>query len=481
MAKSRIFLYFCVFFVAGILADSLFFISLPARLGILISGIFLISVFWRSKKAVLAGFCLVFLVFGIWRHSLAESEIVPPPEGRLTFKGTVCKEPDIRPDKLQLVLETEKVKGKVLVVTDRYPEYEYGNELEVSGSLRVPVELPDFNYRDYLAKDGIYSVSYYPEIELLKERDKGIEIFLYGKLLDFKEKLRESLYSNFSPPQSSVLGAMVLGDKRRMPDELKEKLNLAGVRHITAVSGLHVAVLAGLLMAFFSKLRLGGKAAFYSTVSALAFFVLMTGAHPSAVRAGIMGGLFLWARYLGRSAASSRAVVLAASLMLLFNPLLLELDVGFQLSFLAVMGIIYFFSFFKKLVRSDILALTLSAQVFTLPVLIYNFGYFSLVAPLSNILIVPLLPFVLGLGFLSGLAGILWDFLGRIFSWPAWLLLSYLTEVVDFFSGIPLASLTFENVHWVFLPVSYSLLGFLAWKLRSKQKLKNMVEWNNER
>jgi len=204
----------------------------------------------------------------------------------------------------------------------------------------------------------------------------------------------------------------------------------------------------------------------------------MTGLQPSAIRAGIMGGLFLLAQHLGRLSTSSRAIVFAGALMLAQNPLLLRLDVGFQLSFLAILGIIYLSAIFRDWLKfipwlqaRSILAMTFSAYLFTLPILIYNFGYFSLVAPITNILILPLLPFIMGLGFIFGLSGIIFQPLGWILSWPAWLLLTYLTKVVDVLSSFSWSAYTLE-ISWIWLPISYLILGLITWRLNESQKLK---------
>ncbi|PIS17524.1 MAG: hypothetical protein COT59_00255 [Candidatus Nealsonbacteria bacterium CG09_land_8_20_14_0_10_42_14] len=129
--------------------------------------------------------------------------------------------------------------------------------------------------------------------------------------------------------------------------------------------------------------------------------------------------------------------------------------------------------FFRKVpdiiqLRS-ILAMTLSAQVFTLPILIYNFGYVSLIAPLVNILIIPLLPFIMILGFLAGIAGMIFQPLGWIMSWPVWALLTYLTKVVDWFSQIPLAFIILE-ISWVWLIAAYLILGGLVWRLNQTNR-----------
>ena len=500
MTPSRIFLYFCLAFIGGIFLNSFFPISQLIMLGFLILGLILISVLWRYKKLVVIGFCVLFLVLGIWRHQGLELSIMNNELRKfndsgenITLVGIVATEPDIREKSIKLTLDNliiEKketgsilplIGGQVLVTTWRYPEYKYGDRLKITGKLENPPIFNEFNYKDYLKKEGIYSITSWPKIELLvREIPRNFFVRGYAKILQFKERLRKSIYQNLSPPQSSILGAMILGDKRKLTDNLKEKLNIAGLRHITAISGLHVTILTSILMTILIGLGLWRQQAFWFSIILIALFIIMTGLQSSAVRAGIMGGLFLLGQYLGRMSVSSRAVVFAAALMLIQNPLLLKLDVGFQLSFLAMMGIIYLMPIFQDWLRKiptvfqlrSILAMTLSAQVFTLPILIYNFGYLSLVAPITNVLIVPLLPFVMLSGFIFGLAGIIFQPLGWILSWPAWGLLTYLTELVDWFSGFPLAYLTIENIHWIWLIILYLILGFITWRLQEARKLK---------
>jgi len=495
MTPSKIFLSFCLSFVGGIFISSMLnflpgsrtYLLLPG----LISGLILISVFSKYKKLVVAGFCLLFLMAGIWRHQQVELRIMNDKlrryndrEQNVTLIGIVSGEPDIREKSIKLTIETEslndeKIKGKLLAATWRYPEYKYGDKLKITGRLETPLEFEDFNYKDYLAKDGIYSVMDWPEIELLeKEKYRGLTSAIYAQILSFKDGLRESIYQNLSPPQSSILGALILGDKKGISEELKQKLNVAGVRHITAVSGLHVAILTSILMILLIGLGFWRQQAFYFSVLIVTLFIVMTGLQPSAIRAGIMGVLFLFAQYLGKMNTSSRTIIFAATLMLAQNPLLLKLDVGFQLSFLAMLGIIYFLPVFQGFLKKipnflqlrNLLAMTLSAQIFTLPILIYNFGYLSLVSPVTNILIVPLLPYVMGLGFIFGIAGIICHFLGWIFSLPVWLLLIYLIKTIDFFSQ-SWASKSLE-ISWIWLPISYLILGLITWRLQESQKLK---------
>ncbi len=438
-------------------------------------------------------FCFVFLILGIWRYQVIElriknNELIEynDSDEEIVLIGRVAKEPDVRETNTKLTIETRfpignRVSARILVTVSRYPGYKYGDELKITGKLQTPPVFEDFNYKDYLIKDGIYSVVYYPEVELLNRGEyKNFISAAYAEILFFKDKLRQSIYRSLSPPQSSILGAMLLGDKNRMSQDLKEKLNIAGVRHITAVSGMHVVILSSILMSLLLWLGFWRGQAFYISIIIIFLFITMTGFQASGVRAGIMGGLFLLGQKIGRKSVSSRSIVMAAGTMLVINPLLLFHDVGFQLSFLATMGIIYLSSAFKKWLRfipqklirlKEIIAMTFAAQIFTLPILVYNFGRISLVAPLTNVLILPFVYWIMIFGFIFGLAGILWQPLGMIFSLPCWFLLTYLIKIVDFFFRGGWAAKTFENVRWLWLIISYLILGFFVWYLNKKERL----------
>ncbi len=489
MTPSKIFYFFCLSFIGGIFLSSFFKISQLIILSFLTLGILLILACWRYKKLVIVGFSLLFLVLGIWRHNIEELRIKNDElrkfndlDQKITLIGIVSTEPEMREKSQKLTVKTTQVLagdssslifGKVLITTNRYPEYHYGDKLKIFGKLKTPLEdIEGFNYKDYLKKDGIYSVMDWPKIEII-EKNKGS--FVYAKILKFKNKLREVIYQNLSPPQSSILGAMILGDKKQISEDLNQKLNVTGVRHITAVSGLHVTIVTSILMTILIGLGFWRHQAFYFSIILIVLFIIITGLQPSAVRAGIMGGLFLLAQYLGRMNVSSRTIVFAAVIMLAQNPLLLKLDVGFQLSFLAMLGIIYLLPIFQIWLRKipnhfqlrSILAITLSAQVFTLPILIYNFGYVSFIAPITNILIVPGLYWIILFGFIFAFLGAIWQPLGWIFSFPVWFLLTYLIKIVDFFSGFPFAFKSLE-ISWFWLIVFYLILSLIIWRLQEK-------------
>jgi len=477
MTPSKIFFYFCLSFLGGVFLSSLFDITQISLLFISLISILLISVLWRHKKIVIVGFCLLFLLLGIVRHQAFKDKVLSLPiEEEISFVGVVVSEPDIRENNIKLTLgEIDDIEEKILITVSKYPGYQYGDKLKVKGLLSLPVSFEDFNYPDYLAKDGIYYLSYNPEIELL-ESNKGN--FIFSNIFKIKNKFREVISENFSISRSSILSAVILGDKRQLTEELKNKLNLAGVRHLTAISGMHVAILTSILMSFLIGLGLWRKQAFWITLIIISLFIILTGLQTSAIRAGIMGGFFLLAKYLGRQGFSIRTVLFAAAIMLFLNPLLLASDVGFQLSFLAVIGIILFTPSLENYLRKipnrfqlrNVISMTLGAQIFTLPILIFNFGQISVVSPLANVLIVPLLPFIMIAGFIFVLLGVFWSPLAFILSIPSWIFLSYLILVVNWLSGLSFAAVLLD-VSWLGFTIYYLLVIILIWWI--KKRLKN--------
>ncbi|MDD5146120.1 MAG: ComEC family competence protein, partial [Candidatus Pacebacteria bacterium] len=370
MTTSKIFLYFCLSFVGGIFISSLIFLSQILLLGFVIIGLILISVLWRYKKIAIFGFCILFLVFGIWRHQNSELQIINSKlqiyndtNEKITLIGIVSEEPDIKEKVIRLTVEVqelnkEKSNGKLLITTNRYPEYKYGDKLEINGKLKNPSEdlpagrqgLNGFNYKNYLQKDGIYSVMEWPKIETI---GSGFGNPVMEIIYSFKNKFKEVCRKFISPPQLGLLEALVFGDEQNFSQEFKDKLNITGTRHIAAVSGMNITIISSLILNFILLFGLWRKQAFYLAIILLIVYILMIGAPASAVRAGILGGLFMIGQNLGRFSTASRAVVFAATFMLLLNPFLLKLDIGFQLSFLAILGIIFLqpmiSSFFQKI------------------------------------------------------------------------------------------------------------------------------------
>ena len=490
MSPSKALFFLCVSFTVGILLESLVKIPQILLWAFLLLGIFLICSGFlpRGKKplilnfAIILGFCALFFVLGILRVQISEFNIVNDKLSKLNGKGQVVltgiinDEPDIRDTSQKL--EVKVGDSVVLVTAKRYPEYNYLDKIKITGKLEAPMVTDDFNYKNYLLKDGIYSVMNFAKIDSVSTKHRyNLFSYSYEKILFVKQKLEQSIQDNFLPPHSLILDGIIFGNNKNMTQDLRGKLNIAGLRFLTAISGVHVIILSAILISLLMFLGLSRIQSFYSSIFIIWFYIVITGFTTSGIRAAIMGSIFIVAGALGRQNTSSRTIVLAAALMLLQNPLLLIYDVGFQLSFMACLGIIYLkpsLNFLLKILfkdklreLSDMISVTFAAQIFTLPIMIFNFGTISLAAPITSILILPVMPAILSFGFLFSIFAAISKFLGWIFYVPTWLLITYFLKVMDIFSE-PWMAKTITNVSWIWILLEYLTIGFFTWLLNKK-------------
>jgi len=505
MHIAQIFLYACLAMIMGAglasliqISSILFWLAAAFAAVLLILGA-------RTKKHLIAVAALLLAIFILgflrfefaWRASQA-NRLIELNGKSANIAGMVVNDPVFTESNQQIIIKPDGINGKILVIARAYPEYRYGDRIELNARLETPQNISGFDYRNYLAKDGIYSTVRYPEIKLVSGNNGNL---IYSGLLWVKHKLKEGISQSLSAPHNSLLIAILLGDQSGLGGcpsfakasegksangetepgcmKLKEKLNISGLRHLAAVSGTHITIMAGIIGPFLIWLGLWRQKALWLTLIFIWAFIAMIGLPASAVRAGIMGGLMILAQIVGRPSDILRLVIIAVALMVWQNPLALRFDVGFQLSFLAVLGMV----FFAKPIESGLffipkrpnflreaLAITLAAQIFTLPILIYNFGYVSLYAPFTNLLVEPVVPFITIYGFVLAIAGAISFGLGWLLFFPMWLALSYLLAIADFFSNLPYATGVIK-IDFIWLVVSYAGLGIIAWRVNEKSKL----------
>ena len=394
----------------------------------------------------------MFLALGFWRSFEVFSYQGKPAiknfntDEKMIFSGKIVAEPDRRPNFSQYILESGAL-GRVLIKTNLYPEYFYGDILKLNGKAETPENFSGFDYQNYLAKDNIFLISQYPEITLI---NRPANKDFYGYLLNIKKSFIDIINKIIFEPQASFLAALLVGAKRTLPPDLVDAFNRTGTSHIVAISGYNISIVSIMLLNFLSYLLLPRRLIFWLVGIGLVLFTLIAGAGASVIRAAIMGGLLILARREGRSYQITNAIIFAGAAMLFFNPYLLRHDASFQLSFLATLGLVYLAPHFNKwfsrlpnfLSFRANLAATLSAQIMTLPIILFGFGRFSLIAVLANVLILPVIPLTMLFGFLAGLMGFLSLKIAAIFILPAWLMLSYQIWVVKILSLLPFASIS---------------------------------------
>ncbi len=490
MSAAKILRIACFSFIAGIVLNSFFGRFFYPAVGIFIFLVLLAAFFKKPGLSFFILFGLLFFSAGFLKNQRANDFILNNPlksryleNSQINFEGTVLSQTVFKSGYQQITLSVYKVNnepiknnGKVLITTNRYPEYFYGDSLFVSGEPELAPVFEGFNYRDYLYGQGVFLTLAWPQIRVLAtHQGNGLK----EMVLSFKSSMEAALSKMLSPPHLGFLEALLFGDESNISSAYKEKLNLTGTRHIAAVSGTNLTIIVFIVLNFLLFLGLWRQTAIIVSLVLIVFYVLMVGAPASAVRAGIMAGLYLLAQLLGRHNFSGHSLLAAATLMLAFNPRLLLTDIGFQLSFLAMAGLVYIQPILAKRFGGQnlfsglkgIFVATLSAQIMVWPILIYNFGQVSFTGLLANVLIVPLLAPATILGFLAAFSGLIFFPLGRIISWFCYFLVGFIIKVVDWLYLWQSASLKVSNLSPFWLLFLYSLLVFWIWRASEKEKM----------
>jgi competence protein ComEC len=444
-------------FLTGLLAASLF--SLPIFLLFLLIGIgFLLYILekrskyrWtiflnRNRISPLAwGVLIISFSVGFLRYQTAQIPIAKEDvgwynnSGRVTLIGKVAAPPNKGDRITQVRLEVQKmtlandqeitpIRGLVLLWVSKDAEYEYGDLLQVNGKLITPFEDQEFSYKEYLARQGIYSLITYPKVTLMQ---KGTGNPILMEIYAFREHAHQTLRQLFPAPEASVFAGILLGIQSDIPDYLYQAYQASGTSHVLVISGFNIAIIAALISRYFKRIFPFGWDALASVI-AIVFYTVLVGAQPPVVRAAIMGVIALPAYLLGRRLIGMNVLAFTAAVMVFFSPTLL-LDVSFQLSFLATLGIMVFSDplkdFFMKFIQrffhiensngwtdwvSDYFLVTLAAQFAVFPIILYHFNYLSVVSIPANILILPVQPAVMVLGGVALLAGMLFLPAGQV-------------------------------------------------------------------
>ncbi|MFA6974102.1 MAG: ComEC/Rec2 family competence protein [Parcubacteria group bacterium] len=476
MTKSRIFLILSLSFIVGIFVRSFWEINPSVPYVLSVIAVITLTLFYRNKIILASGCAILFFVGGILLTSNNLEKLNNLNLVGQNFTGTalIIKEPTASGyyQKIVAQLATLDVPNKhqmstgvkVLINANIYPEYAYGDKIKLNCTLEIPENFAeDFDYRMYLAKDGIFYECKKAKIEFVAH-EQGNKF--YARILNIKNKFKDKINRLIPSPQAGLLSGLILGGDAGLPKDLQDNFSRTGTTHIIAVSGYNVTIVAEYLMLLGIFLGLWRKQSFWFAVLGIMLFVLMTGMTASAVRAGVMGTLLLWAMKNGRLANAQNAVVFAAGIMLFFNPLLLRYDIGFQLSFLATIGIIYIYPLIEsKLNRNskifwlwEILFLSLSAQIFVLPIILYNFQTLSLISLVANILVLPIIPLTMLLGFLMAMANFIFTPLASVLAWLTFAPLKYEVEVINFLGNLKYSALEIKNFSWWGMAVWYIIV-----------------------
>ena len=432
---------FCLTFMGGIFIASFFNLWFLPFL-FLIFGLILFAVWPR----LILGFCFIVLglssfYFHFYYSDLKQNNLIFDTD--VSFAGVICKDPQMDYEKQKMVICFND--NKIIVSTNVFPEHDYGDKLQIKGKIKKPEMIEDFDYEGYLLKDGIIAYMSFPQIKLIEKNQGNLFMSL---ILSFKKRMRQEIEKQLTLDKEAILEATILGDTMKMSNDLKQKLSLSGLSHAIAISGAHIVLFAGIIIELLFLIGFWRREALIISIFFIFFYVIFVGAPASALRSGFMIGLIYFSQILGRNTSNLRILFLAGLIILLINPLLLKYDLGFQLSFLATLGIIIMGPIFNYWLRGinikwvrEVLSMTISAQIFVLPILVINFGYFSLISLISNILVFAVLPFIMILGILFPLIGLFSFVLSWLLAMILSFFLSYLILIIDCSAKVPFAKL----------------------------------------
>lgn len=349
------------------------------------------------------------------------------------------------------IYQNQSANWRIKIATSRFPEINYGDFVRISGRI---------SNKDH----GL--LMYFPKIEVINDSSNVLQSGLRSINI-----LRQKLISIFSKtlpsPSSSLLLGIIFGIKEQMPKDFTNNLRTSGVFHVIAASGMNVTLVGGFISTFFAFF-LRRQIAIGLSILGIIFYAILAGLEPSIIRASIMGIFVFSAQILGRQTLAINGLVLAGFGMLFIDPTLLS-DVGFQLSFAATLGILYIKPIFetKNGAVSEILT-TITAQIATLPILLANFGLYSIYSVLINALVLWTVPILMMIGGIGAILSFILVPLGKLLIYLCYPLLLYFETVVNI-SGKLGGMLIIKNFPWQFVAGYYCLLISVLLILKRKQ------------
>lgn len=478
MAELRTLVLFATLgFLVGIWFFSFFNLGFTFSFLVILSALALgFLAWWENSSKLILLFSIFFLglALGTLRFEVSRLENRPPlSEGRIMkLSGEIKSEPEAREKSTRLILKTD-FGEKVLVWADRHQTVSYGDRVLAIGKLKRVENFENegkiVDYQKYLAAQGVRYEMSYPKISVTDSKSFSLPALLFKLKASFVKNLNERL----PEPHSSLLAGLLLGSKTGLGEDLENNFKKAGVSHIVVLSGYNLSLVAKILEKVFSFLPFLWSV--WAGVIGIILFTLMAGAPAAAVRAAIMAISMLLAQSYGRAYTAGAAILFAVVLMVFWNPYILVFDLGFQLSFLATIGIIYLTPLISDLLKKvsakwgmrELLSSTLGAQIAVTPWILYKIGAFSVVALPANLLILPLVPLAMFSGFFTGLFSYLGFLASLPFAFVSYFFLHLIIFLSNWWGSLSFSALNFSHFSLILtLLLYFALFSWYLWQTR---------------
>ncbi|MEK3759851.1 ComEC/Rec2 family competence protein [Paenibacillus sp. FSL P4-0338] len=369
--------------------------------------------------------------------------------------------------------------------------WQRGDRVVIEGELIQPQiarNFGGFDYRAYLLTQKIHwllkgtgtaSVKVNPQVSwepstILRWNDKARSV------------LGAEMSRLFQEPHAGYMKGLVIGIQKELDPETFRQFSQLGLTHILAISGMHVAVYVGVILVLLRRCRLTRETALTVTLLLVPVYVLLSGAGPSVIRAGIMSMIALLAARLGMLKDGLNILAASALMMLVWNPYLL-LSVSFQLSFLVTAGLMVYTPLAAPLFRrlpgwlGSSLSVTIIAQLVSFPLTIYYFNQFSLLSVAANLLLVPFITFlVLPLGTLALLLGRVWNAAALLTAQLAEILNNITFAAVEWVNGFTAGILIWASPSILWICLYYGLLYGLLYALKRQTEAKLVPQFMDD-
>ncbi|PIR85920.1 hypothetical protein COU14_01675 [Candidatus Kaiserbacteria bacterium CG10_big_fil_rev_8_21_14_0_10_44_10] len=424
---------------------------------------------------LLVSLSVLFFALGALRMDFAilnsvESGLEEMVGSEVTLDGVVWREPEARANATHLYIKTDY--GLVLAFAYPGEEWNYGDKVSVEGVLEKPEAFETdlgrtFNYPGYLLTKGVGYTIRRADVERLSE-DEAYDFI--GGILDVKHVFMQKLELLMPEPQVGLSEGLLLGVKRALGEDLETTFRKTGIIHIVVLSGYNVMIVVTFILYVLGQV-FGRRFSVVFGLVGIALFALLVGLSATVVRACLMASLLLIMGLTGRVYLVLRGLMLAGFIMLIWNPYSLAFDVGFQLSFIATLGLILVAPNLEERLRimpsplgaREFLVATLATQLFVLPLLLYQIGEFSLVAVIVNVLVLPMVAVSMLLTFLTGMVAFVSMSLATPLAFVTYLSLTYIIVTAEWFGSLPFASFTVPAFSFWFVPIGYTLIALVLW------------------
>jgi len=436
--------------------------------------VFVLTVLWKRNRAVYPTTWLVVTVtlFGLvcgaarltyTTDSFHSSPLAAQVGEAVVLTGMVVREPDRRESITQLFVAVEE--DTILVSVDRFVAVQYGDMVTVSGTLTTPDSFTTdlgrvFNYSGYLRAKGVKYTVPFATVTVISGASNGHP--LLSALFTIKQKFVASVGQFVPEPEAGLAVGLLLGVKQALGEDLEAVFRETGIIHIVVLSGYNIMLIVVFVMYVLRSL-LPLLPRVLVGIAVISLFALMVGLSATVLRASLMAVLILVAEALSRQYVVLRSLVLALVVMVFINPLIAVYDIGFQLSFLATVGLIVGAPLIAQWCRfpswlqpiGTFFYATVATQIAVLPLILYYMGEVSVVAVLVNLLVLPLVPvamlfsaLVAGLGvFLPVAAGVVATF--------AFIPLTYIIAVAKWFAALPFAAIAVPQFPFYYVILMY--------------------------